>query len=301
MSDCCVKFMTLLFVGQIGPVFVNEWLLDVFWDEVVEKMTFEYGKYFEELQKVNLLVRLGDGGSFEGTAAITSLKEDLVWLEIFGAAQPPAGSVASGATASISVWAAGALCRCDAEVEKVRDDRQFALRFSGAVKELQRREYFRLDVAFPFAWSALPAMSREDLEAHWLAVRSEFRPAPEMVPAGDAFKVIGWNGGDVLPLRANLSGGGLRFKVSEWVESGTLLDMTLFLSLPQPRVVFCVAETLRCQEISLTLEPGTHYQLSLKFVMIGEKDREAIITYLFAEQRRELMMKNQRVSFGGGR
>lgn len=32
----------------------------------------EYGRYFEQLQKVNLTVRLGDTGSFDGTAAITS-------------------------------------------------------------------------------------------------------------------------------------------------------------------------------------------------------------------------------------
>ncbi|BDV44420.1 pilus protein PilZ [Geotalea uraniireducens] len=264
-------------------------------------MSSDYGTYFEVLQKINLAIRLDGGGSFDGTAAITALKGDLVWLELYGNEQPPQGGVCSGADASLSVWTAGALCRCDASVEGVRDDRQFVLRFTGAVRELQRREYFRLDVEFPFIWSVIPAMSREDAEAHWLTARSECQSLPEVVPAGDSFKVVGWNGNDVSPQRANLSGGGVRFKVSEWVEAGSLLEMTLFLPFPQPRIVLCVAEALRCQEISLTFDPGTHYQLSLKFVIVGEKDREAIITYLFAEQRRELMMKKQRISFAGGR
>lgn len=262
---------------------------------------FDYSKYFEELQKVNLSVRLGEGGSFDGSAAITSLKGDLAWMEIFGSELPPSGSVREGADASISVWTAGALCRCDAAVEKVRDDRQFSLRFTGAVRELQRREYFRLDVALPYQWAVLPAMPPEEVQQRWVASRADLWHQPEMTPAGDSFKVVGWNGADIQPVRTNLSGGGMRFKVSERIEAGALLEITLFLPLPQPRVVCCVAEAIRCQEISLTLERGTHYQLSLKFIMIGDKDREAVISYLFAEQRRELMSKNDRVSLGGRR
>ncbi|WP_298271199.1 PilZ-like domain-containing protein [Geobacter sp.] len=260
---------------------------------------FEYGKYFEELQKVNLSVRPGGGSSFDGTAAITSLKGSLAWLEIFGAEQPPSGMVREGAEVSLSVWTGGALCRCDAAVEKVRDDRQFAVRLVGDVRELQRREYFRLDVTLPFIWELLPGLTPEEAQARWMADRTELWRQPEMVPVGDGYKVVGWNGRDIAPARANLSGGGIRFRVSEFVEAGSLLELTLFLSLPRPRTVCCLAEAIRCHEIALTLERGTHYQLSMKFTTISDKDREAVISYLFAEQRRELKAKNERLPAGG--
>ncbi|RNC67276.1 MAG: PilZ domain-containing protein [Desulfuromonadales bacterium] len=261
----------------------------------------EYGKYFEELQRVNLMVRLGEAGSFDGSAAITSLKGDLAWLEIYGGELPPTGTVREGAEASVSVWTGGALCRCDAAVEKVRDDRQFQIRLSGRVRELQRREYFRLDVAVPFIYEFIPPLEPEEVQARWTASRTGLWHQPEIVPDGSGFKVLDWRGRDIPSFRANLSGGGMRIKVSELVEAGTLLEIILFLPHPQPRAVCAVAEVLRCQEITLSWERGTHYHLSVKFILIGDSDRESVISYLFSEQRRQLLMRNDRVSPGGSR
>lgn len=258
-------------------------------------MATDYGSYFEELQKINLAIRLGGGGSFDGTAAITSLKGDLAWLELYGSEQPPRGGVRPGAEAWLSVWTGGALCRCDARVETVRDDRQFSVRLVGDVKETQRREYFRLDVSLPVIYKVLDGVTQEDAEADWAADRKVFCRPPEIVPSANGPKVMDWDGEDVSSVRTNLSGGGMRLRVSRQVASGALVKLTLFLPLPQPRAIYVVAESLRCSEITLSREPGTHYSLSLKFTMIADRDREAIISYLFNEQRRELMAKNERV------
>lgn len=264
-------------------------------------MSVEYSNYFEELQKVNVSVRLGAAGAFDGSAAITSLQGDLAWLELYGGERPPAGSLRGGADASISVWTNGALCRCEAKVQTIRDDRQFAIRLVGDVRELQRREYFRLDVSFPFLHKVLYYATPEEAEADWQSDCKVYCRLPELEPSGDGFKVIDWDGEDIPPVRANLSGGGMRFRVSREVKPGTLVKLTLFLPLASPRVVYAIAETIRCQEITLSRTPGIHYSLSLKFTMIAEKDREAIISYLFSEQRRELMAKKERVSLGGRR
>ena len=260
---------------------------------------FDYGKYFEELQKINLSVCLGGGGSFDGGAAITSLKGSLASLELYGSERPPVGGIRPGAEVSVSVWTGGALCRCDGLVETVRDDRQFSVRLSGEVRETQRREYFRLDVSLPLVYKVLDGITHEEAEADWVSDRKVFSRPPEFVSTGNGPKVIDWDGEDISPVRANLSGGGMRFRVSRLIKSGALLKLTLFPSLPQPRPIYVVAEALRCQEITLSREPGTHYSLSLKFVMIVDRDREAIISYLFNEQRRELMAKNERVSVKG--
>ncbi|MRR36653.1 PilZ domain-containing protein, partial [bacterium] len=171
----------------------------------------------------------------------------------------------------------------------------FSVRLVGEVKETQRREYFRLDVSLPVLYKVLDNVTPEDAEADWTSDRKVFCRPPEIVPTADGPKVIDWDGEDVPSVRTNLSGGGMRLRVSRLVESGALLKMTLFLPLPQPRAIYVVAEALRCQEITLSREPGNHYSLSLKFIMIVDRDREAIISYLFNEQRRELMAKNERV------
>lgn len=260
---------------------------------------FDYGKYFEELQKVNLSVRLGGGGTFDGGAAITSLKGNLAWLDLYGSEQPPTGGVRPGAEVWMSVWTGGALCRCDARVETVRDDRQFSVRLTGEVKETQRREYFRLDVSLPLLYKVLDGITHEDAEADWVSDRKVYCRPPEIVPCGEGHKVIDWDGEDIAPVRVNLSGGGIRLRVSRLVQSGTLVKLTLFPSLPQPRPIYVVGEALRCQEITLSRQPGTHYSLSVKFILIVDRDREAIISYLFNEQRRELMNRNDRVSVRG--
>ncbi|ANA41226.1 MULTISPECIES: PilZ-like domain-containing protein [Geobacter] len=261
----------------------------------------EYGRFFEQLQKINLTVRLGDVGSFDGTAAITSLKGSLAWLELFGAEQPPAGMLSEGAEVSVSVWTGGALCRCDGRVETVRDDRQFAIRLAGRVRELQRREYFRLDVSIPFSYELLPGMSPEEAQERWLHERMDSWRSPAMAQEGSSWRVVDWNGRDIPSARANLSGGGMRFRVSEEVASGTLMLVSLFLPHPQPRMICVLAEALRCSEITLTLQAGTHYSLSMRFITISDKDREAVISYLFSEQRRELMSKSDRIQVGGRR
>lgn len=262
----------------------------------------DYGKYFEDLQKVGISIKLGDDGYFEGSAAITSLTDDLVWLEMYGDMQPPENAVAEGAESYITAWTGGALCRCHGTMEKIRNSRQFSLRLAGPVKEMQRREFFRLDVSFPFTYSIPENQSPEDIRSRWETRKMVYPPQPEMEPYGSGYKVVGWNGEeDILPQRVNLSGGGLRLKTAGIIPPGTMLEFTFFLPMNPPRVVFAVAEALRSQEVSLSWERGTSYFLSMKFHLIGEKDRETIISFLFNEQRRELQMKNERVGVGAGR
>lgn len=262
----------------------------------------DYGKYFENLQNVAVSIALPEEHSFEGTAAITSLQGDLAWLEVFGAAKPHQGLIREGAEAFISAWAGGALCRCRGEVCGIRNELQFCLQLQGAVRELQRREFFRLDVAVPLEFEVLPGMTPDEAVERWVVERTALCPPPEMVPEGTSFKVTGWKDrGAIPPQRINLSGGGMRFRNSEPLAAETLLLLQLFLPGVQPRVVSTVSEVIRSTEITSSLSSGPGYFVAIKFLKIGDKDREAIISYLFSEQRRELLSRNGGLALGGNR
>jgi hypothetical protein len=84
----------------------------------------------------------------------------------------------------------------------------------------------------------------------------------------------------------NLSGGGLRFKTPVYIKPETLVYINLFLPFIPPRVIHVVAETLRSNEI--ILGRGSSYMTALRFHFINDRDRETIIAFIFAEQRRLL-------------
>lgn len=259
----------------------------------------EYGKYFGALQKVNVSILLGDGNAFDSTADVLSLDGDTAWLKLSGGELPPLGSIRDGADVSISQWVGGALCCCGGTIVKFKEEGLVCVRLSGPVRELQRREFFRLDLSLPVSYKFLGTAPCEGLEAQWQADKAKYSQQPKMVKTSEGFKVVDWGSeGDILPMKVNLSGGGLRFKVSEHVDAGTLVALTLFLPLAQPRVVCAVAELLRCQEITLRWERGIYYSLSMKFIHLDDKDRESIISLLFNEQRRGLLEKKARISTG---
>jgi hypothetical protein len=260
---------------------------------------FDYGRYFEELQKVNVSIILDEGSFFDGSADIKTLQGNMACLEMFGDNLPPSGLFREGVNVVLSNWNRGALYGCAATVEKISNDSLFSIKLNGPVKELQRREFFRLDVSLPVIYEILDSSNHEELGSLLACDGMKACKQPQLVRTEDGFKVLDWIGGnDVLPTRMNLSGGGVRFKVPELIEPGKTLKLTIFLPLVKPRVICAVAEVLRCQEISLSWERGISYSLSMKFLHLNEKDQEEIIMYLFAEQRRELQKKGELLKAG---
>jgi c-di-GMP-binding flagellar brake protein YcgR len=49
-----------------------------------------------------------------------------------------------------------------------------------------------------------------------------------------------------------------------------------------------VVEVVRCNEIRLNWEKGAGFTIAMKFLHIDEKDCEAIISFIFCEQRNKL-------------
>jgi c-di-GMP-binding flagellar brake protein YcgR len=121
----------------------------------------------------------------------------------------------------------------------------------------QRREYFRVNVNFPVRY--------------WHVAKDEAQIPPSV---------------SVVRETINLSGGGMMIRVSTPLFTGKKLGLELDLPCSPRRRIRCVGQVVRIvSRGEKDLEVGLH------FVEIDPDDRESIIVFCFAEQRRQLRDK----------
>lgn len=262
-----------------------------------------YGNYYKPGQQVTVGVRLSGSVARETNGEIVSLQDDRMIVELLGEMPPVISGRKAESHFSVSGWSGWGFFRCDAISEGMASQKELVLRLVGDVEEKQRREYFRLDVFLPVLFEIPVKQSPGEIKHRWDACRAESlkNPPPEMFPSGRGYRAVLPGGVDIPAQPVNLSGGGLRVRMSSAVPIGDLVHVRLYLPLAPPKVVNAVAEVLRCNEITLRLEKNPVFIIAMKFIHIDEKDRESIIAYLFAEQRIQLQYEAERENPSGSR
>jgi c-di-GMP-binding flagellar brake protein YcgR len=105
----------------------------------------------------------------------------------------------------------------------------------------------------------------------------------------NGYRIVNRHERDGIPRQpVNLSGGGMRTRIFEFVNPGTRLSANLVLPVSEPHVIHVAAEVVRCSEILLSWDKFSSYLTAMKFICIDEKDREKIINFIFCEQRNRL-------------
>jgi len=254
------------------------------------KKKVDYGNYYKVGQQVTVGVRLSGAVARESNGEIVSLQGDRVIVELLGEMPPVLSGKKGDSGFSLSGWSGWGFFRCDAIPEGTASPKELKLRLVGEVEERQRREYFRLDVSLPVRFEVPPAQSPAAVRERWNEYRAGARKAlpPKMIRSGQGYRVMLPDGSDIPSQAVNLSGGGLRLRMSESIPVGHLAQVEIYLPVAPPRRIAVVAEVLRCNEVMLRLEKNAVFIVAVKFVHIDDKDREAIIAYLFAEQRSQL-------------
>jgi len=85
------------------------------------------------------------------------------------------------------------------------------------------------------------------------------------------------------PRLVNISGAGLRFRVSETLRKGDICMVKMFLPVLPVRVIRVLAGVVRAKDLSKNGNKLT--EASFNFDMIADEDRETIIHYTFKRQR----------------
>jgi hypothetical protein len=235
-------------------------------------------------------VNLKDGKVVEISGFVRVVDNNLINFDFSGSGVLDGRVIEPGSDLFITCWSTWALYRCKAVLVKEIFIRQFILRLSGHVTEKQSREYFRIDTYIPLIYSTVRKSSLSDCTEAWNSARARKQqlPAPVLRPTLNGFKIVKWDGKhDIEPQRVNLSANGLRIVAPEYLAERSYSEVDLFLPLTKPRVIPLIAEVLRCNELSSRFKSES-YVTAMCFRHIEEKDREALITFIFAEQRRIL-------------
>lgn len=258
-----------------------------------------YESFYKAGQQITVGVRLSATVSREINAEIVSLADDRATVELIGALPPGVVLKKGDKRCMISGWSGWGFFSCDAVLEAEPSGKELSLRLVGSVEEKQRREYFRMDVSLPIRIEVPPVQGLAAVAERFKASRAASNSAPlKMTRFGAGYRAVLPDGTEILPTEVNLSAGGLRMRMTEQVLQGNRVLIDLFLPVAPLRRIPVVAEVLRCNEVTLRLEKGSVFIAAMKFVDIDEKDREAIIAYLFAEQRNQLQAEADRSGRG---
>jgi hypothetical protein len=261
------------------------------------KKKIEYAQYFKKGQQVKLAIKSSGTMSREINGEVWEVAGNTARIEILGEGIPQALSAKKqGTQLSLAGWSGWGFYQTDIIIEQIVSAKEIAVSFVGGIEEKQRREYFRLDVSLPVRTDRPEVQSPAGIREQWTAARKKSLsgPPPRMVPAGRGHKVVLPGGHDIQPQNINLSGGGLRLRIPAAIDVGNLIHVELYLPLAPPRIISSVAEVLRCNELTLRMEKESVFIAAVKFTHIDEQDREAIIAYLFAEQRVQLKAEAER-------
>jgi PilZN1 domain-containing protein/PilZ domain-containing protein len=251
----------------------------------------KYEQFFQATDLVTVGIHLADDSFLEDSATILSLEGDLVLLELYGRGLPPQLAAQAGAPVIVTSREGWALYRCEAALAESITGREIKLRFVGKVEVKQRREFFRMDVTIPVYYTLPSDQQLSTVLKEWGLRQQQSQNAlpPEVDFIEESFKVIDWDGGkEVEPARVNLSGGGLRFKVRDSLAYGAMLHLDIFLPVLPLRVIQAVGSVVRSKELLLSMDRYSYFSTAMAFKFIDTRDREAIISYIFNEQRNRL-------------
>lgn len=250
-----------------------------------------YSLFFKPDQPVTLHLHLESGPPLEENGIVLAVEDAHLSVELLGKGLPV--EIAAGGDTAVTVTSneGWAIYRCHAVLADRIKGREIRLQLVDEVTIHQRREFYRLDLELPLLY----AIPENQQLTH---VRAECELAnrfsangfpPEFEPHGNSVKVVGWQSApELLPVPVNLSGGGIRVKMPFKHPVGTLVLLDLFLVGPPPRVVHTIGSVTRTSELLLNLSRTASYPTSMAFRYLERRDRDAIITHIFNQERENL-------------
>lgn len=159
----------------------------------------------------------------------------------------------------LAIFVAGPTIAVHGRIRQIVNDRQLLLELREAYEHPQKREHFRIDVDLPVRY--------------WRHEDGVEEPAEIFVSPSE---------------RINLSAGGMMLVVELAVELEDLLGVELRLPGPPREIVRAVAKVVRVVE-----RGANRWAVGLCFIDLEKEARETLVSFCFAEQRRQLRTKVQ--------
>jgi hypothetical protein len=274
----------------------------------VSSRTCRYGNFFPPGQRVQVGIPLTKGSTFAEWGTLCSLDDDLITVQLSRDQLPEGARLQMGSVLELKVSRDGTFFGCQALLVEEYEGLALALRLLGEMNVDDLREYYRIDVFLPFKYSVPLVQVPDKVKSVWEAMRdlrarrqnqqARFLPFPhDALPLEEHDQA--WQ--KLPPVAANISGGGLKVMLTERLAKGTLVDIELFLPTSPPRVIDIVGRVVFATPFDECAINNRLFNTALTFHFIAERDRDAIVAFVSAQQLTRLQTIQVSVEEPAGR
>ncbi|BBA69764.1 PilZ-like domain-containing protein [Geobacter sulfurreducens] len=262
---------------------------------------FNYYKYFDLDQRIEVRFPRAQNVSFREWGVVTLFDGDLLVLQLSRDSLPENVSARTGTILDLRLGKGGYGYCCRAIIVEEHGDARLTVRLIGEVIPDELREYYRIDAYIPLRYSIPRGLSDHEIRQRWRARRY---PPPTTVEAqGTSLTTPPQEppreeeSSQPPPLAANISGSGIRIRISEELSVDTLVDMELFLTQDKLRVVPVVCQVVHVAALRHKAGEPPLFSTALRFLCIDERDRDMVVGFVSAAQLEHLrIMRGGNVS-----
>lgn len=268
----------------------------------------QYASFFSAGMKIGVRIPMAaDAGLFNDWARIHEVDEDLVVMQLSRDYFPEGVLLHVGQIIELKGGNTETGYSCRGIVVSEGEASNLLVRLTGEVVTDELREFYRIDVFLPIKYYVSPEQRPKELEKEWKA-RREQRLAEEMLRKQKQWESrlatinaelpherhqeqpddgadSSWD--TIIPLAANISGGGMRIIAHQEVEIGQYLLLEILVPSLR-RIVDAVGRVVFISRNHAASTDRDSYNIALKFVFIDERDRDAIVNHIASIQLQRL-------------
>lgn len=278
----------------------------------------QYAGSFNAGMKVGVGIPLPNSDIFNDWAIIHEIDEDLVSLQLSRDQLPLSVSLHVGQILELRAGKEGNGFSCRAIIVTEGHAKELLLRLIGEIVSDELREFYRIDAFLPIKYYISREQNPEILKKQWENRRaqrfnfdlarkqrrwdSEFVEGVAELPqekrqaeeASDDVLDGSWD--TIIPLAANISGGGLRILTHQDFEHGEYVLLEILVPSPR-RIVDAVVRVVFANRNYVADDAHEYYNTGLKFVFIDENDRDSIINHIATIQLQRIRQLREKYLF----
>jgi hypothetical protein len=288
-----------------------------------------YANYFSVGMKVGVGIPLANAVVFRDWAVIHEIDEDFVSLQLSRDQLPLNVSLHLGQILDLRGGKDDSGYSCRAIIVAEGPVRVILLRLIGEIVSDELREFYRIDAFLPIKYYISPEQNVDTLKQEWVQRReqrqvvdagskhknwdsrlllgsAELPPERRLKQAmdaqgaeGDQVEEHGDSWDTIIPLAANISGGGVRITTHLQFESGDYVLLEILVPMPR-RIVDIVARVITANRNYVAGEDREYYNTGLQFVFIDERDRDAIVNHISNVQLKRIRLLREQFIFSDG-
>jgi hypothetical protein len=291
-----------------------------------------YARYFPAGKKIGVGIPLQNTEVFKDWAIILDIEEDLISLQLSRDVLPVEVSLHYGHILELRGGNENSGYCCRAIVVSEGDSSVLLLRLIGEIVSDELREFYRIDAFLPIRYFVSHEQHIDKLHAEWeerrqqrhlleyeqkdqkwpdrpIAVGAELpkeristthehveESTSSDIHENDETAEV-WD--TIIPLAANISGGGLRVITHQEFVDGEYVLMEIMV--PQPRRIIDVIG--RVVFANRNYAGGSEHAFDntgIQYVYIDERDRDAIVTYISTIQLKRIRQLRERYLYRAG-